>query len=256
VLFTPTDGLKYYPDQPVINDTEVATGLLGARQDSAAVVPIRAGSWTIPEIRIPWWDIESGEVRYAVLPGREISVAAADPTTVTALAPAPAIDIGTTATPTAITQAVDSTAPGQWQVVAVVSSAGWLLTLAYLAWSRRRPMTPKPDRTENPSEKRVFKQLLAACASGSALHARQALVEWSAQLFPQANVVSLSQVASVFTDESLNAQIAALNASLYSQTNASWEGTALADCARRLRNQHQAQAGRQQQELTLYPRAA
>jgi len=256
VLFTPTDGLKYYPDQPVINDTEVATGLLGARQDSAAVVPIRAGSWTIPEIRIPWWDIESGEVRYAVLPGREINVAAADPTTVTALVPAPAIDIGTTATPTAITQAVDSPASGQWQVLAAVSSAGWLLTLAYLAWSRRRPMTPQPARTENPSEKRVFKQLLAACASGSALHARQALVEWSAQLFPQVNVVSLSQVASVFTDESLNAQIAALDASLYSQTNANWEGAALADCARRLRNQHQAEAGRQQQELTLYPRAA
>ena len=39
VLFPATVGLKYYPDQPVITDSESATGLVGTRVDSAAVVP-------------------------------------------------------------------------------------------------------------------------------------------------------------------------------------------------------------------------
>ena len=255
ILFTPTDGLKYYPDRPVINDTEVATGLQGTRQDSAAVVPIRGGTWSIPEIRIPWWDIESGEVRYAVLPGREISVAAADPAASTALAPAPTIDIGTSTTPAPTALSGDSAA-WQWQVLAVVSSSGWLLTLAYLAWSRRRPTTVQAPKAENASEKRAFKQLLATCASGSALHARVALVGWAALLYPQAPVVALNQVTKVLPDASLETEIALLNASLYSQASCNWDGTALADIVRRLRTEHQVAAGREQQALSLYPRAA
>ena len=256
VLFPATDGLKYYPDQPDISDTEVATGLLGSRQDSAAVVPTRAGSWTIPEIRIPWWDIESGQVRYAVLPGREITVAAADPATLTTLAPAPTLDIATTAAPSAGTPATHNTL--QWQIVGVVSSIGWLLTLVYLLWSRRKPGAPLPHLStqDNPSEKRAFKQLLAACASDSAGHARQAIIDWAAVLLPQATVVSLDQVASLLGDEDFSRELDSLNANLYSPASGTWEGAALADSARRLRQQHQKEAGGKQQKLELYPRAA
>ncbi len=83
ILFAPTDGLKYYPDQPQISEQEIPDGLLGIRQDSAAVVPTRAGTYLIPEIRIPWWDTQSEQVQYAVLPEREITVTAAEPTNTT-----------------------------------------------------------------------------------------------------------------------------------------------------------------------------
>ena len=73
-LFPATEGLKYYPDQPVIQDTESSAGLTGLRTDSAALIPTREGNWKIPEVRIPWWDTNSDQVRYAVLPEQEIVV--------------------------------------------------------------------------------------------------------------------------------------------------------------------------------------
>lgn len=248
ILFPQMDGLKYYPDQPEISDTEAATGLLGVRQDSAALVPTRAGNWTIPEIRIPWWDTESGELRYAVLPGRDISVAAADPATAT-LIPAPAIEIATA------TAASPGAAPRDlllWQIIGAISTLGWLLTLGYLVWSRRKPDSDRQPAADNPSEKRAFKRLLAACASSSALHARHAIIEWASIMFPQTSVVSLSQVTTVFDDQPLQAELDRLNTSLYSPGGDSWDGSALADVVRGLRKKHKATA-RQEHSLQLYP---
>jgi len=252
VMLPTTEGLKYYPDQPVINDTEVATGLLGSRQDSAAVVPTRAGIWTIPEIRIPWWDIESGKVRYAVLPGREITVAAADPATSTALVATPEISIGTTVIPTVVSTSGDA---WQWQLLSAVSSVGWILTLAYLIWSRRKPASAQPTTAGNASEKTAFKALLAACASGSALHARQTIIDWAAALLPQVTVVSLSQVATAFADRELTTALAVLNTNLYGDDSGNWDGVVLSEAVRRLRKQHQKNAGQETKELQLYPQA-
>ena len=75
ILFKPVDGLKYYPDQPNIGEEELPSGLLGIREDNAAVVPTRAGTYTIPELRIPWWDTQNRTLNYAVVPAREIIAA-------------------------------------------------------------------------------------------------------------------------------------------------------------------------------------
>jgi hypothetical protein len=254
VLFPATDGLKYYPDQPEIGDKEVTSGLLGTRQDSAAVVPTRAGKWSIPEIRIPWWDTESGAVRYAVLPGREILVAAADPTVAT-LTPAPEVDISSPISSTTPTDA-NTAKPWRWQLLSLISSTGWMLTLAYLVWSRRSPAAPRQATPDNPSEHRAFKQVLAACASGSAIHARQAVIDWAGALLPRSKALSLSDVATLFDDEPCSAQLADLNASIYSPVNSDWQGTALADTVRRLRQERKKEHGRTHQELELYPKAA
>ncbi len=255
VLFPATDGLKYYPDQPVINDTEVSSGLLGTRQDSAALVPTRAGTWQIPEIRIPWWDTETGELRYAVVPGREITVAAADPAAAANAVSVPAAAAGGASLPVAPAAGGDAL---PWQIVSAVTGTGWLLTLAWLLWSRRRPATPGDNgRAANPSEQRAFRQLQAACASGSAAHARQGMIDWTAALFPAAGVVSLGQVAGAFGDDGeLAAELDRLNAALYSRTGDPWRGDALRACVKRLRQQHRKAGRSPEDDLTLYPRAA
>jgi BatD DUF11 like domain len=258
VLFPATDGLKYYPDQPVIGDTESTTGLLGSRVDSAALVPTRAGSWQIPELRIPWWDTQAGEVRYAVLPGREITVAAADPATnMTTLAPsaAPPINIGDGMATVPVTP-VPTGDVLRWQIFTAVSASGWLLTLAYLLWSRRRPGTPDQADPDHGSEKQAYKHLLQVCAGGSAQQVRQGLIAWTAALFPQASVVSLSQAAALLADTALTAQLDALNTALYSEASGQWDGSTLAACVKRLRSQHRNSAGQTEPSLELYPRAA
>ena len=252
ILLPQTDGLKYYPDQPVISEQETSIGLRGSRQDSAALVPTRAGSWTIPEIRIPWWDTEKRELRYAVLPQRVLHVAAPDPAFTATTAPlgAPAADTA----PIAVTPAQgasDMFFP--WQALTAFTAAGWLLTLVYLLGSRRNKKPPPMPHAENPSEKHAFKQLLAACASDSPAQSRQAVIAWAASVFPDQAIHSTDQVAAAFADDGLAAQLTQMNAALYSTGTTTWHGATLADIAKVLRKQLAHPANTAHSELSLYP---
>ena len=237
ILFTPIDGLKYYPDQPTIEDQEVTDGLIGIRQDSAAVVPVRAGSYQIPEIRIPWWNTQTETLEYAVLPGREITVAAAeinslsvDPLLLTAPMESAAEPLNTPAP-----SWIDRSA---WKLVSVISLLGWALTLAYL-WQARRskapnaPQTPKAPETF--AEKQIFKQLLAACADNDAARARSAIIDWAAAFRPVDSPISLDDVAKIFANEHFTEAIKALDVCLYSPNEDHWDGAVLAECLNRLR---------------------
>lgn len=255
VMYPATDGLKYYPDQPVINDGETATGLLGVRQDSVAVVPTRAGRWRIPELKISWWDTGSNELRQAVLPAREMDVAAA--AAVTGMAPPPVaaapIDIGVGA------QAPSATAGSSalpWQVLAAVNAVGWLATLSYLLWFRRRGRRPAPPGENTPGEKPAFRALLAACAGGDAAETRRALVHWAASLLPGHNIVSLSQVAAALDCPPLAAELDALDNALYGDGNIPWNGSTLAAALKQARETHLRSSAGGEPDLELYPRGA
>ena len=255
IQFTPADGLKYYPDQPQISEEEVSGGLLGIRVDSAALVPTRAGHYRIPGIRIPWWDVQSEQLRYAELPEREFTVAppdsAQDPS-----APAP-IPIPGAAPGTATVEAAPASGGGGlfWQVLAAASTMGWLLTLALL-WRRSRNIrvaqAVKPDTRE--SERQAFRLLLSACAGGNPSGVRSALMTWAAALKGSVSPVSLEQVGELFQDEELARELDRLDASLYGPGGSDWNGRALSECLRRLRKaRHAGDKQRGAPPLELYP---
>lgn len=260
-LFVPIDGLKYYPDQPQISEQETVNGLLGSRQDSAAVVPMRAGSFLIPETRIPWWDTKTKQVRYAVLPERELTVTAAT-------AENTAVDL--TANPareetTAVVASAPTALPPDpfplaepslvWPILAGVSSLGWLLTLLYL-WRQRGARVLAPETTlENSSERQAFKKLLTACSSGDAASARAAVIAWAGLVTTDRQPVSLEQVSMTLQDEDFARELERLDKQLYSPEPVSWNGEKLATCARRLRGGQNLGNRPTKTQLQLYPEA-
>ena len=258
VMYPPEPGLKYYPDQPVISDVETATGLLGTRVDSVAVVPTRAGTARIPEIRIPWWDTKTDTLRYAVLPERQLQVAAGDPLA-TAPLPSPTPSAAPLLMPdSAVSIPLVATDNSRtWQVVAAVNGGGWILTLLYLGWTRRsRPKGEKRTLLQDPREQTAFKALLQACADGQALQARTALINWAAAVSSHPGMSSVAEVKTLFEDPRMNAAIDALNASLYSSAQAPWDGDELAASAREIRARQGKTSGREESPLQLYPQGA
>jgi len=250
IRFSPIDGLKYYPDQPEISEEEIAGGLLGIRKDSAAVVPTRAGTYRIPEIRIPWWDTQAEQLRYAVIPERQITVAASA-TASGEPGPTPTANIATNTMPNA--PAPPPTGGDRtWQAIALLSTTGWLLTLVYL-WRQRRRSPAAATEDSGASEGKAFRQLLASCAGGDAASVRNAVVTWGSALRPDSPPVSLAQVADMFRDETLSGELDRLDASLYSRGGESWSGAALAECLRRLRRTRNAKGNRDERPLELYP---
>jgi hypothetical protein len=253
VMFTPIDGLKYYPDQPKISEEENGGGLQGIREDSAAVVPTRAGAFLIPEIRIPWWDTQTKQLQFAVLPAREINVTPAEPSQVLpqGAIPSPTGD-NVTATPVS-TASASLESNRLWMILSAVSTVGWLVTLLYLWRLRHSRPAEKNAVVDDTSEKRAFKQVLLACAAGNAVAARSAIIKWAAAFDPATAAVSLRQVAAQFGDETFTRQLESLDAGLYSPEAVKWTGDAIADSIRRLRREYKKDTAEEAGQLKLYP---
>lgn len=255
VRFTPVDGVKFYPDQPHIAESEVATGLLGTRQDSAALVPTRAGELTLPEIRIPWWDTDNETVRYAVLPARTVTIAPG--AAATAPAPVAPATVTTDAAATPAPAPQGSTLP--WQILSGFSSLGWLLTIGYLLWQRKRehPAAATTGSTGSQRERHTFRALQRACTENDPSAARTALIQWACTASGDRTLTSLEQVCAHFGDAALDSAVATLDSALYSGTAQAdaWTGTALETAVTALRANAHTKAG-DNASLTLYPGGA
>ena len=68
--------IRFYPDQESIDQSELADGLQGRRVQSEALVARSGGNWTLPEIRVPWWNTETDSLEFATLPARTVAVTA------------------------------------------------------------------------------------------------------------------------------------------------------------------------------------
>jgi len=251
-LFPATEGIKDYPDKPVIEDAESSTGITGSRTDSAALIPTREGNWKIPEVRIPWWDTKSGQMRYAVLPEQVIVVTKGTDLQLdqTPIAFVGSKDPATTPVNVSVQPVADTSA---WKLASLALALGWLCTLIYLFYSRKQPKQAKENQAENTSEKLAFKQLVAACAAQNAVYTRREIVSWCAALHPGRKVHSLEDVAEAFGDMELSSILSDLNSQLYSSETHIWDAVKQLDIIKRLRKSHQSNESDAEPKLALYP---
>ena len=198
--------LRFYPDQESIDQSELAEGLQGRRVQSEALVARSGGTWTLPEIRVPWWNIETDRLEFATLPARTVVVTAiqsADQTNDRTIA--------RSASPT-------DTALPPW--LWAVSATGWLVSLALgmLLWLNRRKATghsPTPGgaTAKSGSVRQALVEIRKAAAQEDAALLRKAILQW-ADLHHGQGFSSLEALARVST-ESLATRLRAVDRSLY-----------------------------------------
>ena len=198
--------LRFYPDQESIDQSELAEGLQGRRVQSEALVARSGGTWTLPEIRVPWWNIETDRLEFATLPSRKVIVTAiqsADQTTDPTIAPS--------------TSPTSTTLP-LW--LWAVSAAGWLVSLALgmLLWLSRRHTaghspTPGSATAKSGSVRQALVEIRRAAAQEDAALLRKAILQW-ADLHHERGFSSLEALARVST-ESLATRLRAVDRSLY-----------------------------------------
>ena len=129
------DGLRVYPDQPVIRTASDAELVYGSREQRFAVVPLRDGEVTLPEIRVRWWDGVADSPAEALIPAR---------TFVAAPAPVEAADlVSALSSPERSGEAgsapfpAEGAAAGIWRWVSAALLALWAAT-AFAWWRARR----------------------------------------------------------------------------------------------------------------------
>lgn len=236
-------GVKVYPNQPNTTTIEKDETLIAQRTETIAIIPSQAGEFTIDEVKVPWFNIVSEQVEYAILPKRTITVTAASGTSPAPVSPVSVPDEdGTVAPTTDSAPTSDALADGAdvvykeswWSISSWILLALWLLTL--LGWvlhvSRRNSVKDgnasatsqklNTPATKTPSEKQAWKQLQKAIEKQDSNVIIETLTIWLNALLGSTNK-SLSAIQQCLHNESLNKAVNALYGAKFSQQSTQWQ---------------------------------
>lgn len=239
-------GLKAYPDQPKLSDSNQDGKLVGSRDQAIALMADLPGHYTIPSLTVSWWDTQNNRPRTATLPARTLTILPAPGNTVAATPAPPAPAARSAPTPAASRHAPGLSAPrpaaagtpSQWEWVSFGLAAVWLSTLGAWLWSRRRsraaPGTPrgsnagssKPPASPHPpgpaKERAAFR---AACETNDAHAARAHLLAWAAALWGTAPA-GINAIAARIGDPVVAGLLRDLDRACYA--GGAWQGRPLA----------------------------
>ncbi|WP_252733541.1 BatD family protein [Pseudoalteromonas sp. C2R02] len=225
IKLTKLDGIKSYPDQAE-NKNVVRDGrIISQRIESFALLPQKPGNYTLPEVKIPWFNTVVNKVEFATLPAKQITVTGSALTT-----QAPIVSNTTTnsdnqaqtssdsATPTIITQVEPVSL---W--ITVLGYALWVMTLITLIIFRVRNKNKvlinkeeKPQDKTKMNIKDALSNLKIAEKQSDLKDFNQALNTFS-KIKCNCEQATSSHLINLYQNDELTAQVHNLQKSLYSQ---------------------------------------
>ena len=232
----PVDGLKLYPDQPVLKDNKNDNGISGVRTQKTAILPTRPGNFTLPAIEVKWWNVNTDKMEVAQLPARNITVlpGSANPASANQ-APAPSGEISPGAPPEEKATPADTSlasgniiltnySRGWWPWLSLFLGAGWLATLI-LWWRRARKKHPatKTESGDEESLRQLENQLKKSCVANDAVQAKSKLLAWAKLRWQKNPPTSLTSMAGLCQPALANA-LNELDKALYGQSKGVWQG--------------------------------
>lgn len=189
------------------------------------MIGVRAGVVELPELNLPWWDINAGEWQVASLPARSLTIL---PSGEAALPPAVEPQIELPIETETIT--VESSF---WRRISEGLIALWLLTVLAWWWSRRpekKSREPEPPPVYKQQAKFLKAARRAALAEDGAT-VKAALLSWGRLQWPNDRPRSIGDFASRVSDP-LATELNTLCSSSYGPNGESWNGKDLAKALR------------------------
>ncbi len=202
---TDINGLRRYPDQPLLVNQDSERGLIGSREDREALVPVRGGELELPAVDVVWWNTFEDHLEHTSLPARTLQVANN-----------PSLTVDTPASTMAITPATDSDTLWRWQLTSLILLCTTLLGFGLWWRARWQPAILRAAHA-GPSTRTVLDELKRACLANDSHATRQALDAWARQQ-PE----TLADMAARFVP--LSDALDGLNGALYSETGQHWQG--------------------------------
>ena len=238
------DGVNIYPDKPVLNRQLESGGIRGIRTDQYALIGVEAGEMTLPELQLPWWDIDDGEWKVATVPARTVSIEPTEEMLVAAEAAAAeaAAEESAAEAESVVPDMPAAPSPQSvfWRRIAEILAALWVITLFGWWWSSR-PAREQREPPPVPLHKQQAKHLKAArqaAASGDKRAARSALLEWARVEWPEDPPRSIGELAARVASP-LSDELRKLSSASYSADAAGFDGKALAAALRQVRTLEQ-----------------
>jgi hypothetical protein len=219
------ESVKTYPDQPVLREEKKPEGMVAFREEKIAFIPSKQGTFELPAIEIPWFNVNTGKLEVAKIPASVITVLSASGAQTQDVVPRMEETIANSIESPITTQVSSEVQPSYWMWLALFFGLAWLTTLAYLLIKRK----PEPVDSlseidvKTASERESLKALKKACAENDSQAAKEVLLVWGRIKF---QATSLGQLAS-FCDARLRDEIDTLNRCLYGKEDMIWVGKRL-----------------------------
>lgn len=205
------DGLTFYSDQAQTDDQKTTQGIIGSRIETIAIVPTKAGRFTLPETAVSWWDTNKQTLQTATLPAVTLSVGSG------AMSPdnmAPSTSASAEeeeqSTSVPLNTDLNSIVPQETTVSArtpvwlYVSNLLTLLATVFFAWrywQAKRDLAQGHNKkhqqqvAENESEAAAWSQLKRAMADKNLPQLRKTIVSWSQIYWGDATLTGLQAIA-------------------------------------------------------------
>ncbi len=238
--FEEVSGLKQYPDKPVTENrtssSDPASGITGLKQIKIALIPSHAGSYTLPEIKLQWWNTKTNKAETASIEqtvitatGNAATTTVIDNTTNTASTNTgsqtpqaiPAVENDKVTPLAAAPHPVEQL---YWKWLSLLLGIAWLITLLLLFKKKPSDRIPGKQKvvTSSVALKAATSSVVKQAKNNDAEHTKEALIEW-AKIFYADNTISNLSLISARCSAELSIELERLNQSLYNPKKPSWD---------------------------------
>ena len=235
------EGLNVYPDPADVQRTFVEGAIVGTRVETTSIVPVQAGFIEIPEISIPWWNIDTNQLETTIVPATRLMVATiegdapAEQTIVTSenlaelLAAAPIVDQGMI---DAQNEAEFIEVDASWlnyliaAALAIVAISVYQLTIAshkkeiadYFR-DRRQALIHKYIPQNN--EAVAFRQLKSTASGRDLNRLRETLINWCNHFVDSREIISMEDILQQKDSVELHEYAHGIQVALFNNNNSS-----------------------------------
>lgn len=260
-----SNTIKAYPDKEKLSNQLINGQVVGIRHDTVAIIPLKAGRFTLPEIKIDWWNTKTNQQETTRLPAQSLLALPNNELTTNAqksqsntLSETKDSEVKASEEKNSVSQQQTTQAAQQvsktnekivykeisitkniWFWISIVLFILWMITLAlfFVAYSNNKKIAKKTssdslnnsnkNSSHNKHHNNYLQSVYDACLDNNAHKASQALIQWARYYFKQPTLSGLSAIIQLINDEQLSNAINNLESSQYSQDKQSWDGKAL-----------------------------
>ena len=273
--FGPTEieGLNLYPDPAEIERTFVEGAIVGTRIETSTMVATESGNFEIPEISIPWWNINTNQLEATIIPATRLTIA-----TVTGEVPAEQTVASTENLEELLSQLpivdqdmIDEQAEAEFIEV----DAAWLnytIAAAFIIvmfsiyklviadnkreisqYLQRLVAQIAANYSPDNNERVAYKQLVRACSSNDLTIIRQTLITWCDHHIDSRSVISMEDIlqqseSSALHEHARNIQTALFQINDNQASNSTFDAKGLLQLISQLRKSKLRVQKKQQQE--------
>lgn len=259
----PVDGLTFYNDQAQTDDQKSVNGVEGSRIETIAIVPTKAGQFTLPEVNVNWWDTKTNSMRTATLPAVSLNVGLGDMSQLPAepadeSAQTTSVDINTDLNTITPQQTILEEKAPLWLYITNVISLMAALFFALGFWQHKRTLAAiyEIDQDEknarNQKENAAWNNVKRALADKELNGLRKAIIDWAQVHWKNTAITSLQAIAAQSQEPALADELRKLDEAIFSAHAAAPDTEALLRLLANLRKNKQTKMTSNDQLQPLY----